>query len=71
MAKGRHAFFSLLKIKNNFYLKDVLKDVLKDEALGIISIRKAYDLIESISMCKGNAYVEISKTLKKRLHKYI
>ncbi|EEL99470.1 hypothetical protein EXW32_11910 [Bacillus mycoides] len=67
MAKGRHAFFSLLKIKNNFYLKDVLKD----EALGIISIRKAYDLIESISMCKGNAYVEISKTLKKRLHKYI
>ncbi|OTY14047.1 hypothetical protein BK735_21905 [Bacillus mycoides] len=63
MAKGRHAFFSLLKIKNNFYLKD--------EALGIISIRKAYDLIESISMCKGNAYVEISKTLKKRLHKYI
>ncbi len=67
MAKGRHAFFSLLKIKNNFYLKDVLKD----EALGIISIRKAYDLIESISMCKGNAYVGISKTLKKRLHKYI
>ena len=67
MAKGRHAFFSLLKIKNNFYLKDVLKD----EALGIISIRKAYDLIESISMCKGNAYVEISKILKKRLHKYI
>ncbi|MBE7129555.1 hypothetical protein FT639_28780 [Bacillus mycoides] len=67
MAKGRHAFFSLLKIKKNFYLKDVLKD----EALGIISIRKAYDLIESISMCKGNAYVEISKTLKKRLHKYI
>ncbi|EEK73357.1 hypothetical protein bcere0007_21990 [Bacillus mycoides] len=67
MAKGRHAFFSLLKIKNNFYLKDVLTD----EALGIISIRKAYDLIESISMCKGNAYVEISKTLKKRLHKYI
>lgn len=67
MAKGRHAFFSLLKIKNNFYLKGVLKD----EALGIISIRKAYDLIESISMCKGNAYVEISKTLKKRLHKYI
>lgn len=67
MAKGRHTFFSLLKIKSNFYLKDVLKD----EALGIILIRKAYDLIESISMCKGNAYVEISKTLKKRLHKYI
>ncbi|VXC66386.1 conserved hypothetical protein [Bacillus mycoides] len=57
----------MLKIKSNFYLTNVLTD----EALGIILIWKAYDLIESISMCKGNAYVEISKTLKKPSHKYI
>ncbi len=43
-------FFSLLKVKRNFYLTDVLAG----EALGIILIGKAYYLIESISMCKGN-----------------
>ncbi|WP_181149541.1 hypothetical protein [Bacillus sp. MYb209] len=29
-------------------------ECLVGETLGIILIRKAYDLIESISMCKGN-----------------